>query len=121
MAYVTVSAEISMTDLDDDDLVREVERQQMAATLRKLEKRRGLVINTAGENIFQLLLEAKIDKLTKARGHFEQQIEVAKAALRLLEPYRFTGEVEQPRSKTVDQSFMDALMESRMGSKYARW
>lgn len=31
MAYVTVSAEISMTDLDDDDLVREVERRGLSA------------------------------------------------------------------------------------------
>lgn len=87
------------------------ERQRMAAKLRKLEKRRGLVINTTGENLFQILLEGKIDQITKMRNQFEQQIEVAKAALRLLESYRFTGEVELPTTMT-NQTFVDLIMSS---------
>lgn len=77
------------------------QRQEMASTLRKLEKRRGLVINTAGENLFQVLLEGKISQLEKARSSLDAQIEVAKAALRLLESYRFTGEIPEPKPHHV--------------------
>lgn len=86
--------------------------------LGKLKARRGLVVTDKGENIYQILLDGKIDEVNRKRNDMLHQAEVAKAALKLLGNYRFTGEVPTPverpydASSAINAAFIEALTAS---------